>query len=111
MIARLRKLPRLRSGAALIGGLILAMAPPPAAAHLMQTGFSGFYDGLTPLVAGAVGLRQSGEPSLDLLTTLSFALVGLLVALRLQLGVAGSWIAAAGLLRLGWLARRAHEHA
>jgi hypothetical protein len=186
--------------------LLLVASPPPARAHLMQTGFGGFYDGLTHLLitpsdlllvlalavlaaqngapsgralllalplgwlaGGWIGFRLPGEPALPLLTTLSFTLAGLLAALQARLGaralavlallggglhglvngatmnhgggetlallgavsgvfvitalvsgqcvqlradwirialrVSGSWIAAAGLLMLGWLAR------
>jgi urease accessory protein len=185
---------------------VLLGSPPPAQAHLVQTGFGGFYDGLTHLMitpsdlllvvglallaaqngtaagrllllalpigwlaGGWIGLQLPGEPALPVVTTLSFTLVGLLVALRARLGerglvglallcgglhgvtngatmnhgggeqlaligavsgvfvltalvsgqvvgmrrpwtvvavrVIGSWMAAAGLLMLGWLAR------
>ena len=183
-----------------------ALAAPSAHAHLMETGFGPFYDGLahvaaTPadlmmvlalallagqrgttaaryalfalplawLAGGLLGARWPGAGALPLWTTLSFLLVGALVALdakvrgigvaaiailagvvhgfvngatmgpsgasglaltgavaavfcltaivaaeisalpagwlRIAVRVAGSWIAAAGLLMLGWLAR------
>jgi hydrogenase/urease accessory protein HupE len=185
---------------------VLLASPSPAQAHLVQTGFGGFYDGLTHLLitpsdlllvlglallaaqsgtaagrslllalpigwlaGGWIGLQLPGEPALPVLTTLSFTLVGVLVALQARLGqrtlmglallcgglhgvvngatmnhgggeqlaligtvsgvfvltamvsgqfvgmrqpwiavavrVSGSWMAAAGLLMLGWLAR------
>jgi hypothetical protein len=185
-----------------------AIAPAPAHAHLVETGFGAFYDGIahvavTPadllvvvaiallvgqrgrdaarlalfalpvawLVGGAVGARWPSATALPLLTTLSFAIAGALVALnarirdvgvaalaiaagllhglvngatmaptgsvelalagavsaiffltailsaevtalpagwpRIVVRVAGSWIAASGLLMFGWLARAA----
>ena len=192
--------------AALGTAAVLLASPPPARAHLVQTGFGGFYDGLTHLMitpsdlllvlglallaaqngtaagrslllalplgwlaGGWIGMQLPGEPTLPVVTTLSFTLVGLLVALQARLGarvlvglallcgglhgvvngatmnhgggqqlaligavsgvfvltafisgqfvgmrqhwigialrVAGSWMAAAGLLMLGWLVR------
>jgi hydrogenase/urease accessory protein HupE len=187
---------------ALIGPLALAAAP--AHAHLMETGFGAFYDGiahvvLTPadllvvialallagqrgaeaarrallalplawLAGGAVGMLFPSDHTLPVLTTLTFGLAGVLVALdtslkvaavalftvvagllhgyvngaslgssgslalagaitaacclfailaaqvttiqaawgRIALRAVGSWVAAAGLLMLGWLAR------
>jgi urease accessory protein len=186
--------------------LLLALSPAPAQAHLVETGFGAFYDGLahvlmTPadllvvlalallaglrgplparwalwalpaawLLGAVVGMRLPSPPDLPVLTTLSFAAIGALVVFdaklraaavtalaiaaglihgfvngatmapagatatavagavtavfclltivaaevtRLQAGwtrvavrVVGSWIAAAGLLMLGWLAR------
>lgn len=183
-----------------------ATAAVPAHAHLVQTGFGAFYDGLAHVVltpadlllvialallagqhgaqaarwtlfalpaawlgGGALGAGVPGDSSLTLLTTLSFGLAGVLVALnvrlitagvagfaviaglvhgyvngatlapggagllglsgamtavfclfallsaqvvtlhvgwtRIAVRVAGSWMAAAGLLMLGWLAR------
>jgi hydrogenase/urease accessory protein HupE len=182
-----------------------ATAAPPAHAHLVETGFGAFYDGLahlalTPadlllvialalvagqrgtqaarwvlfalpvawLAGGAVGVRFPFESTLPVFTTLTFALAGVLVAFdaklraisvaafaiaagllhgtvngatmmpgganllglagavtavfcllaflsahvatlhagwsRIAVRVAGSWIAAAGVLMLGWLA-------
>jgi hydrogenase/urease accessory protein HupE len=187
-------------------GIVAALAAAPAHAHLVETGFGAFYDGLahvvvTPsdllvvvalallagqhgakaaryalfalplawLVGGSVGARWPPAGTLPLLTTLSFAIAGALVALnarlrdagvaalaiatgllhglvngatmapggatalalagaisavfcmgaifaaevsalpsgwpRIAVRVGGSWIAAAGLLMLGWLAR------
>ena len=189
---------------ALIG--LLALAAAPAHAHLVETGFGAFYDGiahvvLTPadllvvvalallagqrgtqaarwallalplawLVGGVVGMLFPSDLTLPVLTTLTFGLAGVLVALNTSLKVAvvalftvmagllhgyvngaslggsgtlalagavsaacclfailaaqvttiraawgrialravGSWVAAAGLLMLGWLARAA----
>jgi hydrogenase/urease accessory protein HupE len=185
-----------------IGSLVLAASP--ASAHLVETGFGAYYDGVVHLVAtpsdllvvvalallagqhgtrsarwglfalpaswligGAIGAWFPANVALPLLTTLSFALTGALVAFdaklkasgialiaaaaglvhgyangtslqanpalmiaggtttvfcmfalfaaqlttvkvgwgRIALRAAGSWIAAAGLLMLGWLAR------
>jgi urease accessory protein len=119
----------------LAGGV--AMAAAPTHAHLVETGFGAFYDGLahvalTPadllvvialallagqrgtrtarwtlfafpiawLASGAVGARFPDESTLPLLTTLTFACTGLLVALDVKLrAVAVSMFAiAAGLL-------------
>jgi len=187
---------------------IAASAAVPAHAHLVETGFGGFYDGLAHLAltptdllvviavalfagqrgtqsarwalfamplawlgGGALGARFPVAAGLPVLTTLSFAIAGVLVALdaklraagvvafaiaagllhgyvsgatmkpggadllalagavsgmfcllailaaqvtalhaswtRVAVRVAGSWIAAAGMLMLGWLARSA----
>ena len=187
---------------------LAALVAAPAHAHLVETGFGAFYDGIahvvvTPadllvvvalallagqrgtraaryevlalpitwLVGGVIGARWPSPAALPLLTTLSFALAGALVALnvkvrdagvaalaiaagvlhglangatmapldasalalggvicaiffltailsaevtalpagwpRIVVRVAGSWIAATGLLMLGWLARSA----
>jgi hypothetical protein len=192
--------------ARLVLGLTAAAAAPSAQAHLVETGFGAFYDGIahvlvTPadllmalalallagqrgtqaarwalfalpiawLAGGLVGARWPGASVLPLWTTLPFLLAGALVALdarvrnvgiaalavaagllhgfvngatmapagasalalggavaavfclvaivaaeitalpagwpRIAVRVAGSWIAAAGLLMLGWLAR------
>jgi hydrogenase/urease accessory protein HupE len=189
-----------------VGGALLALAAAPAHAHLVETGFGAFYDGLahvamTPadllvvvaiallagqhgtqaarwalpalpaawLLAATIGARFPMEAALPLLTTLTFAAVGALVVFdaklraasvallavaaglvhgfvngatmmpggastlaltgavaavycllaivsgevtalrtgwtRIAVRVAGSWIAAAGVLMLGWLAR------
>ena len=189
-----------------LAGALLAIAAAPAHAHLVETGFGAFYDGLahvvlTPadllvvialallagqrgtqaarwallalpaawLAGGAIGARFPAEAALPLLTTLTFAVAGTLVVLdaklraagvavlagavgllhgfvngatmmpggastlalagavtavfsivailaaqvttlragwtRIAVRVAGSWIAAAGVLMLGWLAR------
>jgi hydrogenase/urease accessory protein HupE len=187
---------------ALIG--LLALAAAPARAHLVETGFGAFYNGiahvvLTPadllvvvalallagqrgtqaarwallalplawLAGGAVGMLFPSDLTLPVLTTLTFGLAGVLVALNTRLNAAavglftigagllhgyvngaslggsgalalagavtaacclfailaaqvttiqaawgrialravGSWVAAAGLLTLGWLAR------
>jgi hydrogenase/urease accessory protein HupE len=194
-----------RGGRILLAGIAAGTAAP-ANAHLVQTGFGAFYDGLahvalTPadlllvvalallagqrgtrtsrwtlfalpiawLAGGALGAHVPVETTLPLLTTLTFGLAGILVALdarlhaaavaifavaaglvhgyvngatlspdgasllgltgavsavfcllailsaqvttlqagwtRIAVRVAGSWIAAAGLLMLGWLAR------
>lgn len=185
--------------------LAAVVAASPAHAHLVETGFGAFYDGIAHfavsladllvvvglalfaglrgtrtarhavfalpvawLVGGACGAQWPTAASLPLLTTLTFALVGLLVALdarlstasvtvlvvaagalhgfangatmtseasglalsgavcalffvntvlaaevtvlpvgwpRIVVRVAGSWIAATGMLMLGWLAR------
>lgn len=119
------------SGPLAIG--LLALAPKAAQAHLMETGFGGFYDGLTHLLVtpsdlllvltlavlaaqngaaagralllalpigwlagGWIGLQLPGEPTLPLFCTLSFTLVGLLVALQLRVGARG--VAALALL-------------
>ena len=185
---------------------LACMAAAPAHAHLVQTGFGAFYDGITHLAVtpadlllviavallagqrgtqaarwtlfalplawlagGLLGARVPFEIGLPLLSTLTFALAGALVALdarvnagavagfalgaglahgyvngatvaptgasllglagavtavfcllailsaqvttlkadwtRIAVRVAGSWIAAAGILMLGWLAR------
>ena len=197
---------RRRAASRIIVALSVAVAAP-AHAHLVETGFGAFYDGIvhlavTPqdllvvvalallagqrgaraaryalfalpvawLLGGLIGARWPSAAVVPLLTTLSFALAGALVALdaklrdvgvaalaivagllhglvngatlpadvgRLALGgaicaiffltailsaevtalpggwprivvrVAGSWIAATGLLMLGWLARPA----
>lgn len=106
--------------------LASATAAVPAHAHLVQTGFGAFYDGLvhvvlTPtdllvvialallagqhgaqaarwtlfalpvawLAGGAFGTRLPGGSTLPLLTTLSFGLAGVLVALNARLMAAG----------------------
>ncbi len=185
-----------------------ATVPGPAQAHLVETGFGAFYDGIAHLAVtpadllvvvalallagqrgtraarfavfalpvawfagGVIGARWPSAPALPLLTTLTFAVAGALVALnakvrdvgvaalgiaagllhglvngatmalagatglvlggavsaifcltaivsaevtalpagwsRIVVRVGGSWIAAAGLLMLGWLARTA----
>ena len=197
-----------RTVALVVLAALAAMVVAPAQAHLVETGFGAFYDGIahvvvTPadllvvvalallagqrgtraaryavfalpvawLIGGLIGARWPSLATLPLLTTLSFALAGALVALNarvrdagvaalaiaagvlhglangatmtpldasaLALGgvicaiffltailsaevtalpagwprivarVAGSWIAATGLLMLGWLARSA----
>jgi urease accessory protein len=189
-----------------VAGALLALAAAPAHAHLVETGFGAFYDGLahvvlTPadvlvvvaiallagqrgtqaarwallalpaawLLGATIGTRFPSAAALPLLTTLTFAAAGTLVVLdaklraagvavlataaglihgfvngatmtpgganrlalagavtavfcllailaaqvttlhagwtRIAVRVAGSWIAAAGLLMLGWLAR------
>jgi urease accessory protein len=125
-----------RRGAALVAALA-AVAPVQAHAHLVQTGFGGFYDGfahlaLTPadllvvvasallagqhgteaarwalfalpvawLAGGVLGTQFPGASTLPLLTTLTFGLAGALVAIDVKLRptfVAGFAIAA-GLL-------------
>jgi hydrogenase/urease accessory protein HupE len=106
--------------------LVLASTALPAHAHLVETGFGAFYDGmahvvLTPsdllvvvalallagqrgttaarwalaalasawLAAGAIGAALPMEAALPVLTTLSFGLAGALVALNTRLPVAG----------------------
>lgn len=106
--------------------LAVVLAAMPVRAHLMETGFGGYYDGLahlllTPsdlllvvalavlagqngsrcsrwllltlggawLLGGLVGLQFPSEPELPWLLTLSFTLVGLLVALQLRAGAVG----------------------
>jgi hydrogenase/urease accessory protein HupE len=192
--------------APLVAGTLAAAAATPAKAHLVETGFGAFYDGiahlgLTPadlllviavallagqrgtqaarwtlfvlpaawLAGGLLGARFPIESTLPVLTTLTFGMAGVLVALnvglhraaitvfavvaglshgyvngaslapkgasllgvagvvtavfclvailsahvttlragwaRIAVRVAGSWIAAAGVLMLGWLAR------
>lgn len=185
-------------------GLALALLAPAADAHLVETGFGSFYDGIAHLVmtpsdllmvlalallagqcgtaaarwalfalplawllGGLAGVQWPGTGALPLWTTLSFLLAGVLVALgarfrkmdvatlalpagtlhgyvngasigsasalslggvvtavfclvaivaaevtalspgwpRIAVRVVGSWIAAAGLLMLGWLAK------
>jgi hypothetical protein len=116
---------------------LFALVAAPAHAHLVETGFGAFYDGIahvavTPadllvvvalallagqcgtqaaryalfalpvawLVGGAVGARWLSAAALPLLTTLSFAIAGSLVALNARIrdvGVAALAIAA-GLL-------------
>ena len=189
-----------------VAGALLALAAAPAHAHLVETGFGAFYDGLahvamTPadllvvvaiallagqrgtqaarwallalpaawLLGATIGTRFPSAAALPLLTTLTFAAVGALVVFdaklratsvallaaaaglvhgfvngatmlpggagtlalagavaavfcllvivaaevttlragwtRIAVRVAGSWIAAAGVLMLGWLAR------
>jgi urease accessory protein len=116
---------------------IASTAAAPAQAHLVQTGFGGFYDGiahlaLTPadlllvvalallagqrgtqaarwtlfalpmawLVGGTLGVHLPGETTPPLLTTVTFALAGVLVALdaRLPAVAVAGFAAAAGLL-------------
>ena len=116
--------------------VVLALTARPVQAHLMETGFGGYYDGLahlllTPsdlllvvalavlagqngsrcsrwllltliatwLVGGLVGLQFDSEPQLPWLLTLSFTLVGVLVALQVRAGVVGLSLLA-GLLGL-----------
>jgi hydrogenase/urease accessory protein HupE len=164
-----------------MAAVVLALTARPVQAHLMETGFGGYYDGLAHLlltpsdlllvVALAVLAGQNGSRCSRWLLTLSFTLVGVLVALqvraevmglslltgllgllhgiingsamnhggggslallgsvcgvavigaiiagqttvlqtswqRIALRVMGSWIAASGLLMLGWLSRSA----
>jgi len=111
---------------------LLAVVSTPARAHLVETGFGAFYDGiahvaLTPsdllvvvalallagqrgtraarwallslplawLVGGAVGASLSAGAVLPLLTTLTFGVAGALVALDVKLPVAGVALLAA----------------
>lgn len=119
----------------LLGGLAVTAAAP-AHAHLVETGFGAFYDGiahlaLTPadlllvialallagqrgtrtarwtllalplawLAGGALGVRAPADTDLPLLTTLTFGLAGVLVALdaRLHAGAIAAFAVAAGL--------------
>jgi hydrogenase/urease accessory protein HupE len=115
----------------------LAFAATPAHAHLVETGFGAFYDGivhvvLTPadllvvvalallagqrgtraarwallalpgawLAGGSIGAVFPADATMPALTTLTFGLAGALVALnvRLPVGVVAAFAAAAGLL-------------
>lgn len=105
---------------------LLAIVSTPARAHLVETGFGAFYDGiahiaLTPsdllvvvalallagqrgtraarwallalpvtwLVGGVVGASLSAGAALPLLTTLTFGVAGALIALNVKLPAAG----------------------
>jgi hydrogenase/urease accessory protein HupE len=123
--------------AAALAASLAGAAAPPACAHLVETGFGAFYDGLahvavTPadalvvvalallagqrgmrparlalialpvawLLGGIVGARWPALSAPSLFTTLSFAIAGALVALNAHLRAAGvaALAVAAGLL-------------
>jgi len=112
--------------AACATGALLGVGAAPAQAHLVETGFGAFYDGvahvaLTPsdllvvvalallagqrgtraarwallalplawLVGGVIGASLSAGAALPLLTTLTFGVAGVLVALNVKLPAAG----------------------
>lgn len=100
------------TGVIVVGALVAASAPLPRGAVLVLSSvlgaLHGFVSGSTMTPAGADGLAIAGTvlAVFGLASLVPAAVVSLRAAwTRVAVRVAGSWIAAIGLLMLGWLAR------
>ena len=83
----------------LVSLLLWASCPAQANAHLVNSGFGSFYDGIGHLFITPEDVLA--VVALALLAGLSGKRCGRAVILRATDGVAGSWIGAIGLLMLG----------